>query len=214
MTTTASDDSARATRRRTTDTRRATTRQERRLSDSDDSGKSDDSGSDDSGSDDSVTATHSGSDDSGSDDSGSDHSGSDDSGSDHSAATTRAATTDAPLDVPSRAIIPRIESRAAALACSELHCASYTRRGGPLHTYVARVGTRASRPPSGILVSMLISVEVDPPTRSDRRISRIVGGIGATVVGCLIVASLVHTGETPTPTLQRPHRRSTRLWRR
>ena len=47
---------------------------------------------------------------------------------------------------------------------------------------------------------MLISVEVDPPTRSDRRTSRIVGGVGAAVVVCLIVASLAHTSDTPTPT--------------
>jgi len=54
---------------------------------------------------------------------------------------------------------------------------------------------------------MIISVEVDPPTRSDRRISWIVGVVIATIFAALVLLSLAQAeplpGPTPTPAFHR-----------
>jgi hypothetical protein len=47
---------------------------------------------------------------------------------------------------------------------------------------------------------MIISVEVDAPTRSDRRVSWIVGGVVAAIFAGLVVGALANDNSTPKPT--------------
>ena len=50
---------------------------------------------------------------------------------------------------------------------------------------------------------MIISVEVDAPTRSDRKVSWIVGGVVAAIFAGLVVGALASDDQTPTPTPSR-----------